>query len=57
MNAFFLLVDKPEAYNLPPKPVAPVKRVQSSWASMVMAGLGLLTAAAIAVASTSGGKE
>src|SRR5947209_14119605 len=27
LNAFFLLVDKPEAYNLPPDPVVPTKKV------------------------------
>jgi len=57
LNAFFLLVDKPEAYNLPPKPVAPARRVRTSWASMVFASLALLTAAAAAVASTCGGGD
>ena len=28
LNAFFLLVDKPEAYNLPPDPVVPTKKVK-----------------------------
>jgi len=27
LNAFFLLVDEPEVYNLPPEPVTPTKRI------------------------------
>ncbi len=54
LNAFFLLVDKPEVYNLPPQPVAPAKRVGASWRSMALASLGILAAAVAAVASTSG---
>jgi formate dehydrogenase iron-sulfur subunit len=54
LNAFFLLVDRPEVYNLPPQPVAPAKRVAGSWASMAIASLGLLAAAIGAVASTRG---
>ena len=30
LNAFFLLVDKPEAYNLPPDPVVPTKNGRRS---------------------------
>jgi formate dehydrogenase iron-sulfur subunit len=56
LNAFFLLVDRPEVYNLPPEPVAPANRVAASWASMAIASLGLLVAAVAAVAST-GGKQ
>jgi formate dehydrogenase iron-sulfur subunit len=48
LNAFFLLVDKPEAYNLPPDPVVPTRKVKESWASFAMAALGL---AAVAVSS------
>jgi formate dehydrogenase iron-sulfur subunit len=54
LNAFFLLVDRPEVYNLPPQPVAPAKRVAASWASMALASLGLLAAAVGAVASARG---
>ena len=57
LNAFFLLVDKPEVYNLPPEPVAPAKRVAASWASMALASLGLLAAAVGAVASARGGRR
>jgi formate dehydrogenase iron-sulfur subunit len=49
LNAFFLLVDRPEAYNLPPQPVAPARRVKGSWASMAVASLGMLAAALFAV--------
>ncbi|HEY3837776.1 MAG TPA: 4Fe-4S dicluster domain-containing protein [Bryobacteraceae bacterium] len=49
LNAFFLLVDKPEVYNLPPDPAAPVKTVEQSWRAMAFAGLGMVAAAAIAV--------
>ena len=52
LNAFFLLLDRPEVYNLPPQPVAPAKRVAASWTSMALASLGLLAAAVGAVAST-----
>ena len=56
LNAFFLLVDRPEVYNLPPDPVAPTKRVAASWKSMALASLGLLAAALAAVASARGAK-
>ncbi len=51
LNAFFLLTDEPEVYNLPPDPVAPAKKVEASWGSLALAGLGLLMAAAAAVLS------
>ncbi len=41
LNAFFLLVDKPEVYNLPPDPVIPTKEVGRSWASMAAAAAGI----------------
>ena len=34
LNAFFLLVDKPEVYNLPPSPVVPTKKVKEAWTSL-----------------------
>jgi len=53
LNAFFLLVDKPEAYNLPPNPVVPTKTVKETWRSFGFAAVGLLAAAVIsAVAGT-----
>jgi formate dehydrogenase iron-sulfur subunit len=57
LHAFFLLVDRPEVYNLPPEPVAPAKRVSASWISMAVASLGILAAAVGAVASTRGRRE
>ena len=45
LNAFFLLVDKPEVYNLPPDPVVPTKKVGDAWASMAVAAAGMALAA------------
>ena len=45
LNAFFLLVDKPEAYNLPPSPVVPTKNARQPWTSFALAALGLIAAA------------
>ncbi len=45
INAFFLLVDKPEVYNLPPDPVVPTKKVGQSWAAAALAALGMAAAA------------
>src|ERR1051326_3149645 len=45
LNAFFLLVDKPEAYNLPPDPVVPTKNARAPWTSFALAALGLVAAA------------
>jgi formate dehydrogenase iron-sulfur subunit len=41
LNAFFLLVDEPEVYNLPPNPEVPTKRAGESWRAMGAAALGL----------------
>ena len=46
LNAFFLLVDQPEAYNLPPDPVAPTKQAGDAWKSAALASLGILIATA-----------
>src|SRR5690349_11142333 len=45
LNAFFLLVDRPEVYNLPADPVVPTKLVKSAWSSFAMAAVGLMTVA------------
>ena len=45
LNAFFLLVDKPEAYNLPPNPVTPTKNVKDAWRSFAFAALGMVAVA------------
>jgi formate dehydrogenase iron-sulfur subunit len=50
LNAFFLLVDEPEVYNLPPDPVVPTKKIGESWRSMAVAAatmVGLAFAAAL----------
>ncbi len=53
LNAFFLLVDDPEVYNLPPAPESPTKRLGTSWRSAVTAGVAMAAAAVVAVASGS----
>jgi formate dehydrogenase iron-sulfur subunit len=45
LNAFFLLLDKPEVYNLPPDPVVPTKKVGDAWKSMAFAAAGVALAA------------
>jgi formate dehydrogenase iron-sulfur subunit len=57
LNAFFLLVDKPEVYNLPRDPVAPAKKVRESWTSLAIACAGLAAAAALAVLTTGRGER
>jgi len=54
LNAFFLLVDKPEMYNLPSNPVAPAKQAPAAWTSMAFAVLGMAAAAVGAVLSVRG---
>jgi len=49
LNAFFLLVDKPEVYNLPPDPVAPGKKVKDAWVAAGAAAAGMALAAIGAV--------
>ncbi len=56
LNAFFLLVDKPEVYNLPPDPVVPTKTVGEAWGAMTLAVLGMAAAAFGAVLSVRGGR-
>jgi formate dehydrogenase iron-sulfur subunit len=55
LNAFFLLLDKPEMYNLPPDPVAPAKRQKQSWAAMLIAAAGLAAAAVGCIAAARDG--
>jgi formate dehydrogenase iron-sulfur subunit len=52
LNAFFLLVDKPEVYNLPPDPVVPTKKAIDAWKSVLTAGAAMAVAAIGAVASS-----
>jgi formate dehydrogenase iron-sulfur subunit len=51
LNAFFLLVDEPEVYNLPPDPVVPTKKVARAWASMATAAAALAGAALLSALS------
>ena len=49
-GAFFLLLDEPETYNLPPDPVDPVRRIGEIWAAAGAAAValgGALAAAAL----------
>jgi len=50
LNAFFLLVDKPETYNLPPDPVVPTKRAAQSWRALGVASLAMFAATVACVA-------
>ena len=52
LNAFFLLVDRPEVYNLPPDPVAPAKGEGAAWLSMAASAL-VMGAAAVGAALAS----
>lgn len=54
LNAFFLIADKPEVYNLPPDPVAPSKYAAEAWISAAIAGAGIAVAV---IASVFGGRR
>jgi formate dehydrogenase iron-sulfur subunit len=41
LNAFFLLVDEPEVYNLPPDPIVPTKTAPRAWANMAVAAVAM----------------
>jgi formate dehydrogenase iron-sulfur subunit len=51
LNAFFLLVDRPEVYNLPPEPVVPTKRAGEAWRAVAFAAAGMVAAAIVTVVS------
>lgn len=57
LNAFFLLVDEPQVYNLPPAPTSPTKRVGESWRSLAVAAAGLAAASLVAAVSGFGRKR
>ena len=46
-GAFFLLLDEPEVYGLPPDPVVPTRDVGKMWRRAGMAGAGLVAAVAL----------
>jgi len=56
LNAFFLLVDRPEVYNLPPDPVVPAKKNKDAWISFAFAAAGLAVAAIGSVLAGRGGR-
>ena len=49
MGAFFLLLDEPEAYGLPPDPVVPTRHLRTIWGSAFVAGAALLASVAVSV--------
>lgn len=51
LNAFFLLLDEPEVYNLPPAPEAPSKRAKESWMSLAWGAAAFVAAAAFSIRS------
>jgi formate dehydrogenase iron-sulfur subunit len=56
LNAFFLLVDKPEVYNLPPAPIVPTRNGKESWMSFAYAAVGLAVFALGSVFAAKGGR-
>ncbi|HET7046064.1 MAG TPA: 4Fe-4S dicluster domain-containing protein [Gaiellaceae bacterium] len=54
MGAFFLLLDEPEVYGLPPDPVVTTRHLPQIWASAFAAGAALLAAVAVSVAGSRG---
>ncbi|MBY8882238.1 4Fe-4S dicluster domain-containing protein [Streptomyces sp. PLK6-54] len=55
-GAFFLLMDEPEVYGLPPDPVVTTRDLPDMWRHAARAAVGLLGAAALAFAATATGK-
>ncbi len=49
-GAFFLLLDEPEVYGLPPDPAVTTRDLPSMWRRVAVAGLGLLAAGSLAFA-------
>src|ERR687884_59622 len=49
LNAFFLLVDRPEVYNLPPDPVAPTKKAGEVWRRVLAATVVIAVGAVASV--------
>ena len=53
LNAFFLLVDKPEVYNLPPHPEVPTHKGTKSWMAAGFAALGVTALAVLSIVTGS----
>ncbi|MBV8551606.1 MAG: 4Fe-4S dicluster domain-containing protein [Acidobacteriaceae bacterium] len=49
LNAFFLLLDRPEVYNLPPDPEVPTLKGSKSWISAGLAAIGVTALAFVSV--------
>jgi formate dehydrogenase iron-sulfur subunit len=47
-GAFFLLLDKPESYGLPPDPVVPTRNLPGMWAAAAVAGATVVAGVALA---------
>jgi formate dehydrogenase iron-sulfur subunit len=47
-GAFFLLLDEPEVYGLPPDPVVPTKHLSQMWATTALAAAATVVGAALA---------
>lgn len=56
LNAFFLLLDRPEAYNLPPDPCIPQKKVKESWLALAAGAVVMAAAAFLAVVPGGGSR-
>jgi formate dehydrogenase iron-sulfur subunit len=53
-GAFFLLLDEPEVYGLPPDPVVTTRDLPQMWRGMAVAAAALVVGVAVAIA---GGRE
>jgi formate dehydrogenase iron-sulfur subunit len=49
-GAFFLLLDEPEVYGLPPDPVVPTRDLASAWRAAAASGVALVAGVALAFA-------
>jgi formate dehydrogenase iron-sulfur subunit len=54
LNAFFLLVDRPEVYNLPPDPVVPQAKQRDAWRSVAIGAVAMTALAAVAAMTRRG---
>jgi formate dehydrogenase iron-sulfur subunit len=53
-GAFFLLLDDPEVFSLPPDPVVPTRQLKSMWTSTALAGAAMVVGT---VAAFLGGRK
>jgi formate dehydrogenase iron-sulfur subunit len=56
-GAFFLLLDEPEVYGLPPDPVVTTRDLPSMWRHVAAAAATMAAAAAASFAATLAGKR